>query len=241
MFCFFKISLLRNYKLFDLPVWWQGCSNSLGNELCIVSELIFPHWSPPLPPLLKVLWVITAPGGLLLDGSPGDSCPHGSSLSREPKLEGVWQVRWGGHDGRQIPLCIRWIQRAGERKWVWERAEIFMINDFTGQCRASALSPWGASGLSQCARRSKLTAPRWVISEHYLNVHTHSYTFYIYIYMLYISFSLTLFYSIAVLPSSLSGMSFINGVWFILYLSHVHNVMMTSARSSGLNGQRKRR
>lgn len=60
-----------------------------------------------------------------------------------------------------------------------------MINDFTGQCRASALSPWGASGLSQCARRSKLTAPRWVISEHYLNVHTHI----LYIYAVYIFFT----------------------------------------------------
>ncbi len=136
-------------------------------------------------------------------------------------------------------------ERERERKWVWERAEIFMINDFTGQCRASALSPWGASGLSQCARRSKLTAPRWVISEHYLNVHTQLHILYIYIYiyiyicMLYISFSLTLFYSFAILPSSLSGMRFIYGVWFLLYLSHVHNVM-TSARSSGLNDQRKR-
>ncbi len=73
--------------------------------------------------------------------------------------------------------------RERERKWVWERAEIFMINDFTGQCRASALSPWGASGLSQCARRSKLTAPRWVISEHYLNVHTQLHILYLYIYI----------------------------------------------------------
>lgn len=66
-----------------------------------------------------------------------------------------------------------------------------MINDFTGQCRASALSPWGASGLSQCARRSKLTAPRWVISEHYLNVHTHTHLHILYIFCIYLVHSLS--------------------------------------------------
>ncbi len=92
--------------------------------------------------------------------------------------------------------------RERERKWVWERAEIFMINDFTGQCRASALSPWGASGLSQCARRSKLTAPRWVISEHYLNVHTQLHILYLYIYIYIYVCCIYLFHSLSstVLP-----------------------------------------
>lgn len=72
---------------------------------------------------------------------------------------------------------------------------------------------------------------------------THTLTHSIYIYAVYILFTHTILqYCHFALQKSLSGFEFYKCLLiFLLYLSLVHNVMMTSARSSGLNGQRKSR
>lgn len=111
------------------------------------------------------------------------------------------------------------MQRERETELERERAEIFMINDFTGQCRASALSPWGVSGLSQCARRSKLTAPRWVVSEYYLNVGAHTFDI-CYIYC--IVHTLLRWYCFGPHWHGKCWQTRVNAVWFLLCLSYVH-------------------
>lgn len=160
---------------------------------------------------------------------PQGTAVHTGAVYRETKLEGVWQARWGGHDGPKF-LCA--FNRCGERERLSERAkaEIFMINDFTGQCRASsALSPWGVSGPSHCARRSKLTGPRWVISEYYLNVNTHTHTYSIcYIYC--IVHTLLQWYRFGLHWHGHWWQTCLNAIWFLLCLSYVHIDIITSQK-----------